>query len=71
MLLGSFTFSTPANPVYPTSSSSIAPTTFPTPNNCTASLLIVVSPSVTSMLYVPSFEISFNFFSVPALIFWE
>jgi len=41
--------SAPAKPVYPTSSLSTAPTTFPTPNSCTSSFLVVVVPSVTSM----------------------
>lgn len=61
--------STTANPVYPTSSLSTAPTTFPVPNNRTFSFLIVVSPSVTSILYAPFAEISFRIFSSPALMF--
>jgi len=59
----------PANPVYPTSSLSIAPTTFPTPISWTFSFFVVVVPSVTSMLYFPSAEINFNTFSSPGLMF--
>jgi len=60
----------PANPVYPTSSGSTAPMTFPIPNSWMFSLLIDVSPSVIWMLYVPSGDISFRIFSSPARMFW-
>ena len=66
----SLKLSAPTNPVYPISSSSTAPTTFPTPNSCTFSLLMVVVPSVTLMLYVPSCDINFSTFFSPALMFW-